>query len=87
MQRINMLFCFVLYFYICCQFDFILRASCSHILPPALKELHLSSTRKPAWLPHGCARTCVRVGSCRLGEAVIWHVSECVWANQTEGPL
>lgn len=34
-----------------------------------------------------CTRACMRVGSCRLGEAVIWHVSECVWANQTEGPL
>ena len=34
-----------------------------------------------------CVRTCVCAGSWRLGEAVIWHVSECVWANQTEGPL
>lgn len=22
-----------------------------------------------------------------LSKAVIWHVSECVWANQTEGTL
>lgn len=36
-----------------------------------------------------CVCVCVResAGSCQLGEAVIWHVSECVWANQTEGPL
>lgn len=26
-------------------------------------------------------------GSHCLSKAVIWHVSECVWANQTEGPL
>lgn len=58
-QRIHAWFCFHFCFEIYCQFDISHRPSCSHILPPALEELHLSSTRKQRWLRCVCMRVCV----------------------------
>lgn len=59
------------------------------------KQLHFAVsafvTHTPAHLPLELLffSVCLSAsgGSRRLSEAVIWHVSECVGANQTEGPL
>lgn len=55
----------------------------------AFKQAHLSSTLLPICLGVAVFYVCLSEsgGSRRLSEAVIWHVSECVGANQTEGPL
>lgn len=58
------------------------------VLLSGFKKAHLPSTL-PICLGVAVFSVCLSVsgGSRQLSEAVIWHVSECVVANQTEGPL